>query len=133
MSVSANVWNYRYELVAVDFSGNRSAFSAQPDPSTGVPGIPSRTTLHAAVPNPFNPRTLISFDLATTSEVDLRVYDIAGHMIRSLINAEVRQPGRHDVPWNGQDNAGRTLAAGLYFYRLQAGDFVETRRMTLIK
>jgi len=129
-----DAWDFRYWVAAVDYAGNRSLI-ASPNEVTDVGNwsVPTRTALHSAVPNPFNPRTTISFDLAMPTTVDLRLFDISGRMIKSLINSETRPPGLHSVTWTGQDDSGRSVAAGVYFIRLQAGEFLQTRRMTLMK
>ncbi|MFZ4621926.1 MAG: S8 family serine peptidase [Bacteroidota bacterium] len=98
--------------------------------TTGVPKtnpVPSEFTLLQNYPNPFNPSTLISFDIPRTSITSLKVYDVLGKEVATLVNGETSF-GRHTVQFNG---AG--LASGVYFYRLQSRDFVQTKRMLLIK
>ena len=89
--------------------------------------------LYDAHPNPFNPHTNISFDLPSERAVSLRVYDVAGRLVDSLLDDEVSQAGRNEVVWRGRDLDGRVAPAGVYFYRLEAGNFSETKRMTLVK
>jgi hypothetical protein len=79
-------------------------------------------------PNPFNPSTQISFFLAADSKVSVKVYDVTGQLVAVLINNELRTPGVHSVLFDGSD-----LASGIYFYRLEAGDFSETKKMLLVK
>jgi hypothetical protein len=86
-----------------------------------------------AYPNPFNPQTTIAFELPKRESVTLRIFDISGRLVRSLIAAKPHTPGRHEVVWNGRDDAGRQVASGTYFYRLEAGSYSETKRMVLIK
>ncbi len=78
-------------------------------------------------PNPFNPSTVISYQLPISSEVSLKVYDMLGRELQTLVNTR-QDAGRYAVLFNAT-----SLASGLYFYRLQAGTFVETRKMTLVK
>ena len=78
-------------------------------------------------PNPFNPSTVISYQLPVGSEVSLKVYDMLGRELQTLVNTR-QDAGRYTVLFNAT-----SLASGLYFYRLQAGTFVETRKMTLVK
>jgi hypothetical protein len=88
--------------------------------------------LHANAPNPFNPQTLIRFDLAATETVKLAVYDALGQRVRILVE-ELLAAGEHQAMWNGQDGAGAAVASGVYFYRLQAGGAAQARRMLLLK
>jgi hypothetical protein len=126
-------WGYHYKVTAVDIAGNESGAGSP----TGVSGardgvLPTRTVLMGAVPNPFNPSTRLSFDLAAAGQARLRIYDTAGRLVATLVD-ERRGAGRHVVVWDGRDRAGRASAAGVYLYRLEAGNIVETKRMTLVK
>ncbi len=78
-------------------------------------------------PNPFNPSTVISYQLPVSSEVSLKIYDMLGRELQTLVNTR-QDAGRYTMSFNAS-----SLASGLYFYRLQAGTFVETRKMTLLK
>ena len=89
--------------------------------------------LYAASPNPFNPQATISFDLPSEMAVNLRVYDVSGRLVDVLVNGEVAQQGRNEVIWRGRDLSGRQCPSGTYFYRLEAGGYSETKRMTLLK
>jgi len=84
-------------------------------------------------PNPFNPMTTISFELPSSGPVSLKIFDVSGRLVDTLVDGEVLAAARHDIVWRGCDSVGRTVAAGVYFYRLEAGDFSDTRRMTLVK
>lgn len=97
-----------------------------------VESIPVRTALSQNSPNPFNPRTTIRFDLASPAPVRLEVYSAAGRLVRELVDASL-PAGRHSVIWDGKDDAGRNVGSGIYFYRLRAGSFSESRRMTILK
>ena len=92
----------------------------------------SQFELHEAVPNPFNPSTMISFVLAEASAVTLRVYDLSGHLVRTLLNGTELSRGHYEEEWNGLNDTGRSLAAGVYFYRLDAGRYSETKRMVWV-
>ncbi|MBU8870220.1 MAG: endonuclease [Gemmatimonadales bacterium] len=96
------------------------------------PEILAGMVLHQNVPNPFNPSTLISYELESQSHVDLKVFNVAGHLVKTIFQGS-QEVGRHDKVWRGQDQAGRTVATGVYFYQLRAGNYVETRRMLLAK
>jgi hypothetical protein len=82
-------------------------------------GIPVATRLHAASPAPFRDRTMLSFDLATAGDSRLEVFDLRGARVRTLV-AGRRSAGRHSVTWNGDDDHGRRLPAGVYLVRLEA-------------
>ncbi len=90
-------------------------------------------------PNPFNPETAISYQLSAFSDVELAVYNLLGQKVRTLVQA--RQPaGRYEVKWDGRDEAEREVSSGVYIYRLRvstpserAGDFVQSRKMLLIR
>jgi hypothetical protein len=104
------------------------------DRVTGAKGdaVPERFALHNAVPNPFNPQTTLSFSLPEASHVQLAVYDVSGRLITTLLD-EDRGAGVHEVVWDGRDDLQQHLSSGVYFYRIQAGSFVETKRMVLLK
>ncbi len=93
---------------------------------------PVSYTLHPSQPNPFNPRTEIRYELPTASPVKLTVYDVNGRELTVLVD-EAKEAGSHTASWDGTDSQGRALASGVYFYRLEAGTFQQTRRMTLVK
>jgi hypothetical protein len=89
--------------------------------------------LHANEPNPFILTTAIRYELPTASPVQLAVYDATGRAVRVLVDGAVQQAGSHVVHWDGHGADGQTLAAGVYFYRLEAGAYAETRRAVLIR
>jgi hypothetical protein len=90
-------------------------------------GIPQSIFLSKTYPNPFNPSTTISFSLSSRSYVSVKVFDRLGRYVATLVSAEM-QPGNHSLEWNACD-----LAGGVYFYRLQAGTFIETKKLVLLK
>ena len=95
--------------------------------------LPSRFALYQNVPNPFNPSTIIRYDVpAGGGVVTLRVYDVQGRLLRTLVNEPVTA-GVKTTPWNGLDDRGQRVASGIYFYRLQTPDFIQTRKMLLLK
>ena len=83
-------------------------------------------------PNPFNPSTQIVFSLERPAAVQLAVYDASGRQVAALLDARF-EPGRHEAAWDGRDDDGRLVPAGVYFARLQTGDRVESLKMALIK
>ena len=92
------------------------------------------TALSMNYPNPFNPSTTIKFDIAGDMPVQtsLNVYNVRGQLLRSLVNG-MKSAGTYQIQWDGKDDAGRTLPSGVYFYRLQAGEFNQTRKMVMMK
>jgi hypothetical protein len=101
--------------------------------STAAPGAPAVVArLLDPAPNPFNPRTLIRFDLAVPGVVDLSVYDLAGRRVRTLA-AGTQAAGEHSVLWTGDDARGRTLPSGVYLVQLRAGGTVQSQRAVLAR
>lgn len=127
---------------AVDAVGTQRPQGLRPDAgafeqmtATGVSNTPAfAVDLEQNVPNPFNPSTVITFDVpaASGARVSLDVFDVRGAHVRSLVRGRpATGPAR--VAWDGRDDAGRRMASGVYLYRLVAGATVRTRRMTLLK
>jgi len=106
--------------------------------TTDVPGsdeiaVPRQTALHQNVPNPFNPTTTIRFDLAADGPVALRIYDVAGRLVRTLINGPGKAGGNQAVTWDGLNESGERVSSGIYFYRLEAGSQSFNRKMVVMK
>ena len=98
------------------------------------PRTPARVTaLEQNWPNPFNGVTTISFTIGEPCAVDLRIYDTAGRLIRTIETGAARGSGRHAVVWDGRDNDGRPVASGVYFTRFSAGKHRETRKMVYLR
>ncbi|HWO57107.1 MAG TPA: T9SS type A sorting domain-containing protein [bacterium] len=97
---------------------------------TGI--IPQDYELEQNYPNPFNAGTVIRFKLPTDGDVKIDVYNILGRKVRTLVN-EFRVAGTHQTDWDGRSDDGTVVATGVYFYRIQAGDFTSTRKMVLMK
>lgn len=95
---------------------------------SGEPVTIEKFSLNQNYPNPFNPSTTITFDLPQQSHTSLIVYDLIGREITRLVNNELRQAGTYSVSFNAKD-----LSSGVYIYKLQAGNFTETKRMMLVK
>jgi hypothetical protein len=127
-------WPVYYRLTALDFVGNESD-PAAPETVTGVTAsvIPQTYGLYPNVPNPFNPTTTIGYDVpAGGSQVTLRIYDVAGRLVRTLVNG-TQKPGRKTVVWDGRSGSGQMVATGVYFYRMTAPGFEQTRKMVVMK
>jgi hypothetical protein len=97
------------------------------------PALPLEVVLHQNAPNPFNPMTTIRYELPAPRQVTLHIYDVSGHLIRVLKDAVCEDAGQHEAIWHGKDDSGRSVASGTYFYRLTAGGYTETKRMTLVR
>ncbi len=95
--------------------------------------VPSDFELHSNYPNPFNPSTTFSFTLPLDKRVSVRIYDMTGRLVRTLINDEAYVQGTHSVIWNGLNDAGIGVASGQYIYTLEWGQFRQARRMMLVK
>jgi len=93
---------------------------------------PSLVRLDQNVPNPFNPRTTITFGLAAEGPVTVRVFDVSGRLVKSLLEGN-RPAGDHTLTWHGDDDTGRPVGSGLYICRLRSGGQEETRSMTLVR
>jgi len=94
--------------------------------------VPMVTVLRANYPNPFNPTTAIAFDMACSGHVVIEVYNIKGQRVCVLADAEYAV-GRHNVVWNGDDAAGRSVGSGVYFYRMNTQGYQSVRKMLLLK
>jgi hypothetical protein len=101
-------------------------------PTAVRPDRPLQFMLHAAYPNPFNPSTMIRYEVTEGSQVSLVVYDQLGQMIRKLVDRE-HTPGRYSVEWDGTDMTGRSVASGTYVLRLLGIEGTRTNRVTLVR
>lgn len=98
--------------------------------------IPKALKLYQNYPNPFNHTTIIRYSISVREgklhRTDLRIYNVLGEEVRALVNEE-KWPGDYEVVWNGKDNQGKEVGSGVYFCRLQAGGFVATRKIILLR
>jgi hypothetical protein len=93
---------------------------------------PPNTELAQNYPNPFNPTTKIGYQLANSTDVTLKIYDITGRLIKVLVD-ETREAGYHSVIWHGKDDSGKDVSSGMYMYRLKTKDSEQTKRMLLLR
>ena len=105
---------------------NTSVFEGEPEQ------IPNKVVLHQNYPNPFNPVTTLRYDLPEQSTVNIIIYDMLGRQFKSLIN-QTQDAGFKSVIWNATNDFGKPASAGVYLYQIQAGEFVQTRKMVLLK
>jgi hypothetical protein len=94
---------------------------------------PSEFRLSPSSPNPFDRSTTIRYALPQQAAVDLCVYDVAGRVVKVLVDSKITQAGEHAARWDGTNDAGETVASGVYFYRLEAGINAQTRRMVYLR
>ena len=92
---------------------------------------PAPFTLQQNFPNPFNPSTTIPYSLSTSGHVRLDIFNITGQRVTTLVDTHIAE-GAHTVSWNGRDESGKAVGAGIYLYRLVSGDHSEARKMLLI-
>jgi hypothetical protein len=111
---------------------------AQGESPTGIPApetdaVPAVTTLHPNVPNPFNPTTIIRFDLARDGRVRLQVFDVSGRLVKTLVDGDMSRGFGKAVTWSGLDDSGRRVSSGVYFCKLTAADLTATRKMVTLQ
>ena len=94
--------------------------------------VVAATKLNNNYPNPFNPTTTISFSLKETGYVTIDIYNIRGQLVKTLVNGEF-DDAHHEVVWDGKDNSGKNTGSGVYFYKMKAGKFAQTKKMILMK
>ncbi|MFQ5652442.1 MAG: FlgD immunoglobulin-like domain containing protein [bacterium] len=124
--VTAN--RYFYRLKQIDRDG-QFEYS---EPTEVVLAAPNGFELAQNYPNPFNPATTIPFTVPEAGDVTLSIYDIGGRQIRNLVRGRM-SAGQHKVAWDGRDDAGRTVASGMFLYELEAGAFRQVRKLLLLR
>jgi hypothetical protein len=127
-----------YYLSQIDLSGatSRSPVIEVLRMATAVAqaqALPTINALWQNYPNPFNPETTISFDLHSEGVITLTVYDLAGQVIRTLIDQQPMAAGRYKSVWDGRDGSGALVGSGVYLYQIRAGDFTSMKKMTLLQ
>ena len=125
-----------YRLVAYDDGGNASERSVAIDITVlwadlGI-AIPDEFAIHQNYPNPFNPVTTLRYDLPEQGHVRITIYDMLGRDVKTLIN-EYQDPGYRSIIWDATNDYGKSVSAGMYLYQLQAGEYMEVRKMVLVK
>jgi hypothetical protein len=127
---------YYYKVFALDTHGNRSPYALlSPDEVTGIGGYavpPAASYLEQNTPNPFAAATRIAFGLREAADVSLVVYDVSGRVVRVLAQGP-RAAERHEVEWDGRDEHHRPVASGVYFLKMKAGAFTQTRKMVVAR
>ena len=114
---------------------NMGAYEIGCDPiilSTSSELLPVTYTLHQNYPNPFNPVTRLRYDLAENSLVNITIYDMMGRQVKTLIN-QTQDAGYRSIVWNATNDYGKPVSAGIYLYQIQAGKYISTKKMVLLK
>ena len=94
--------------------------------------LPDSISLYSAYPNPFNPTTTLRYDLPEDAQVNITIYDMMGRQVSTLVSSQ-QSAGYKSVQWNANNSAGQPVSAGVYLYQIRAGEFVQTRKMVLLK
>jgi hypothetical protein len=122
-----------------DFSSGRAEVrSVHPEVEAGQvfysnpTAIPTKFALHQNSPNPFNPTTKIAYDMSDAGDVKISVFNVLGQNVNDLVNG-YREAGSYEVIWDGKDKSGSAVASGMYFYRIDTEQFIETKKMLLLK
>jgi len=132
MSIAPFILNHRSSRTFHAGSDMRMK-SGQPTHFSCTHGfLPKRFTLYQNYPNPFNPVTTIKYSLPRNCHIQLDIYNILGRKVRTLKSGVV-EAGQHQAVWNGTDQSGCDVASGVYFYRLKAENYANTRKMLLLK
>ena len=121
-NLNSGIYNYR--LKQIDFNGNFKFYDLS---NEVVIGVPNKFSLHQNYPNPFNPVTKIRYDIPVSGNVSMKIYDNIGREVKSIIN-EFKDAGFYTVEFNGSN-----FASGIYYYKLETGNFTATKKMILLK
>jgi hypothetical protein len=118
------------------FGGSPPSLCTDPCFAADTPdlgGVDARVNrLFQNEPNPFNPRTVLRFSVSSRGPVELAIYDVSGRLVKTLVNGPV-DAGSHNVVWDGTDNEGRKVTSGIYWSQYQAGDYISSKKMVLLK
>jgi len=120
---------YFYRIVGVETSGERRGFG----PYGAFAPAPARLLLHAPSPNPFNPSTVVGFELPRAVRAGVRIFTADGRLVRVLAQPTSFAAGNHTLRWDGRDEHGRAAASGVYVVRLDAGGESRSQRAVLVR
>jgi hypothetical protein len=124
--------DFDFELINASVSIDNVISAVNKLDSVTVKALPAVYALSQNFPNPFNPTTTIEYSIPQAGNVDLVIYNLAGQKVRTLIN-EHQAASYSKVVWDGKNDMGETVGAGMYFYKLVSGNFNKIQKMTLIK
>ena len=131
-------WPASFDLPQIDWKARDLPFEDPPDLTKPMAiddekvESPRKFALEQNFPNPFNPETTIRYELAKADNVTIRVYDVSGRLVRTIVN-DLQKAGKYEVKWDGKNNAGNQVASGVYFLRMQTPGFTKVRKMTLLR
>ncbi len=120
------------EIDLISAQLNEGLFGVIISPPGGISDVPASYALHQNFPNPFNPETVIYYDLAIRSYVSISVFNQMGQKVATLLDKEM-YAGSYFAVWNGEDDNGESLASGVYLYRMETEGFVQTRKLVLMR
>lgn len=138
MTISDITGDGKEELIVLahkSSSINENILVFRNDILTGIdepPDLPKKFSLEQNYPNPFNPSTTIAYELPRSCRVELRIYNSLGQEVRTLVSKR-ESAGSHKVIWDGKDALGRTVSTGVYIYRIKAGEYIQSRKMMMIR
>jgi hypothetical protein len=122
-----------YYLNQVDLDGSSARSNVLEIVVSEAIVLPTSMALLQNYPNPFNPETTITFDVSEESVVTLRIYDLTGQVVRTLVSGERFGAGQHQSLWDGRSESGLRVASGVYFYQLSTDSFTSMKKMTLLQ
>jgi len=128
---------YYWSVEVQDLEGETAYSSVQTfqvDYVMGIDGsmIPVEFALLQNYPNPFNPITTLRYDIPENSRVNITIYDMLGRQVKTLIN-QTQDAGYRSIIWDATNDYGKPVSAGLYLYQIQAGEYMQTKKMVLLK
>ncbi|NUO81362.1 T9SS type A sorting domain-containing protein [candidate division KSB1 bacterium] len=141
LNLTWNVTANKYDTVRTAIK-NQKSWAFQRFEFNGPSGVeehevsfvtPEHYVLEQNYPNPFNPSTTITYSLPLNKKVTLRIYDMMGRVVRTLVDDQMQSAGRYKVQWDGRNQHGTRVASGVYLYALEFGNFKKTKSMTLLK
>jgi hypothetical protein len=135
----AGIFKFTEQFMASGFppvfvKGTMHVIASPPEKSDSDtdPNVPLNYELSQNYPNPFNPSTTVAFTLKSRGFVDLSIYNVLGQKVKTLVSGEL-DAGQHEAVWDGTDESGDEVSSGMYFYKIDAGEFVKTKKMLMLK
>jgi hypothetical protein len=127
----SDAYGLEFEMASVRSADNEDLVAGF-EGIASKPEVPTSFRLVGNLPNPFNPVTKIAYEMPHEADVAIRIYDVSGRLVRTLID-QVMEPGRHEAVWNGRNETGEPVGSGVYFCTMDADEFHGSHKMTLLK